>query len=78
MPLYNFKNTETEEITEIVLRVSELDQFKEDNPLLKMVFLKAPALISGQKSALSMAGHGWQDHLKAIKKGAGDTNTIKT
>lgn len=78
MPIYNFRNTETEEITETLLRISELDQFKEDNPLLTMVHLKAPALISGQKSALTMAGHGWKDHLKAIQKGAGNSNTIKT
>ncbi len=78
MPIYNFKNSETGEITETHLRISELDQFKEDNPLLSTVHLKAPALISGQKSALTMAGHGWKDHLKAIKKGAGGTNTIKT
>jgi predicted nucleic acid-binding Zn ribbon protein len=34
MPTYIFKNTETEEIFEQQMRISELDQFKENNPQL--------------------------------------------
>ena len=35
MPTYTFKDTNTGEVTEKVLRISELDQFKADNPHLK-------------------------------------------
>tara|TARA_R110002096_G_scaffold69149_9_gene166468 strand:- start:15371 stop:15607 length:237 start_codon:yes stop_codon:yes gene_type:complete len=78
MPTYTFKHKETEEITEEFLRVSELDQFKLDNEHLLQVILRAPMLVSGQKSALTIAGGGWQDHLKAIKKTSGKENTINT
>ena len=32
MPTYVFRNTDTDEIVEHEMKMSELDQFKEDNP----------------------------------------------
>lgn len=37
MPTYTFKNKETGEVTERILKMSELDLFKIDNPLLETV-----------------------------------------
>lgn len=34
MPTYVFKNNNSEELFEIEMRISELDQFKQDNPNL--------------------------------------------
>lgn len=78
MPVYNFKNKETGEITEVTLRISELDQYKADNPLLESVILSAPNLTSGYKSARQLAGSEWNNHLNNIKKSSGKGNTIKT
>jgi len=78
MPLYEFRNTETDELVEQFMKISEYDQFNIDNPQLVRTFTKAPALVSGTKSALTMAGSGWSEHLGRIKKGAGEGNTIKT
>ena len=32
MPTYRFRNTETDEIFDVVMRMSEYDQYKETNP----------------------------------------------
>jgi predicted nucleic acid-binding Zn ribbon protein len=78
MPIYNFRSTETGEITEVTLRISQLDQYKTDNPQLEQVHLSAPGLTSGNKSARQLAGSDWNDLLKGIKKNSGKGNTIKT
>lgn len=78
MPIYNFRSTETGEITEVTLRISQLDQYKTDNPQLEQVHLSAPGLTSGHKSARQLAGSDWNDLLKGIKKSSGKGNTIKT
>ena len=38
MPTYKFRNTETGEVTEHVMRIAALDKFKEDNPTLERYF----------------------------------------
>lgn len=76
MPTYIFRNIETEEIEEHYMKISELDQFKEDNPQLK-IQLQGMNMISDHKSTLTRAGSDWQDMLKRMKKTAGKGNTIK-
>jgi len=78
MPIYNFRSKETGEITEVTLRISQLDQYKTDNPQLEQVHLSAPGLASGHKSARQLAGSDWNDLLKGIKNNSGKGNTIKT
>jgi len=38
MPLYEFLNTETNQVEEISLKMSELDKFKEEHPHMKRHF----------------------------------------
>jgi len=76
MPTYVFRNTDTDEIVEHEMKMSELDQFKEDNPKLK-IQLQPLSPISDHKSAMTRAGSEWQDKLKEMKKKAGRGNTIK-
>ena len=78
MPNYDFKHKETGEIKEITLSVSKYDEWKANNPDWERHYSTAPSLVSGSKSALTMAGKDWQSHLSEIKKGAGKANTIKT
>ena len=78
MPIYEFKNNETDEVTEVTLKISEYDQYIKDNPNMTRVYTKAPALTSGHKSARQLAGSDWNDHLKRIKANSGKDNTIKT
>lgn len=76
MPTYVFKNTNTDEIEEHFLKISELDEFKENNPHL-VSQLGTPGMVSDTKSTLTRAGGEWQDFLKGMKKGSGRGNTIK-
>lgn len=78
MPIYEFRNTETDEVFDVSLRMSEYDQYIKENPNLVRHYSKAPGLTSGSKSALTTAGKDWEGHLNRIKKGAGRDNTIKT
>jgi len=78
MPIYDFKNKETDEVIEVNVKIADYDNFLKDNPHLTRHFTSTPALVSAGKSTLSTAGDGWKDHLNRIKKGSGRGNTIKT
>jgi len=43
MPTYDFRNKQTGEVTEHIMRMSELDTFKEANPHLEQTITRAPA-----------------------------------
>lgn len=77
MPVYEFKNSETNEIVEKILRISEYDDFLKDNPELVRHFSTAPSLTSDSISPLTRAGKEWENHLSNIKKNSGRDNTIK-
>ena len=79
MPQYDFINKETGEVTEVLLRISEYDQYLSDNPEWERYFAaeSAPKIVAGVKSTMAMAGKGWETHLTNIKKGAGRDNSIK-
>tara|TARA_E500000331_G_C17081853_1_gene637264 strand:+ start:633 stop:863 length:231 start_codon:yes stop_codon:yes gene_type:complete len=38
MPNYDFKNTETGEITEVFMSIYDLDKYKEENPHMERYF----------------------------------------
>jgi hypothetical protein len=79
MPQYDFRNKETGEVTEVLLRISEYDQWLSDNPEWTRYFPadSAPKIVSGVKSTMRLAGSQWNEHLTNIKKGSDKTNTIK-
>lgn len=78
MPVYEFRNKDTQEVTEVVLKISEYDNYLSENPQLERYYSTAPSLTSGHKTARQLAGTEWNDHLKRIKKSSGRDNTIKT
>lgn len=47
MPVYTFRDVETNEIFDISMRMSELDEYKQENPNHERYFDEVPALISG-------------------------------
>jgi hypothetical protein len=79
MPQYDFRNKETGEVTEVLLRISEYDQYLSDNPEWERYFAvgSGPKIVAGVKSPMRMAGKGWETHLTNIKKGSGRDNSIK-
>lgn len=47
MPNYTFKDVNTGEITETFMKISELDEFKENNPHLTQLVMGAPSITGG-------------------------------
>lgn len=67
MPTYNFKNNDTGETFEIVLRMSELDQYKLDNPHLTQFLTGSPGIIGGTNLGAKVPD--WhKDNMKEMKK----------
>ena len=81
MPTYNFRNLETGEETELMMRMSELDEYKENNPHLQQFLTKAPSIGDAHRLGVVKTPDSFNDLLKHIKKGnsKGTTeSTIKT
>ena len=78
MPTYDFRNKETDEYEEHVLKISEYDQFIEDHPELERVILSAPSFnysSHAQGSVTDIAAKkdkGWKEVLQKI----GEQNPI--
>lgn len=64
MPIYTFRNTQTGEEKDYTLRISELDQFKSDNPHLTQIITPKGMISSHNIKPDS----GFRDVLKSIKK----------
>lgn len=65
MPIYQYRNHQTKQIEEHMVRIAEADQFLEDNPHLKRVPV-APKL--GQRINLrSQISDGFKDVLNKAK-----------
>ena len=64
MPFYDFMNEHTGESESHLLKISELDKFKEDNPHLKQQILGAPSTISGDGGIKN--DDGWKENLARI------------
>ena len=68
MPTYTFRNKETDEQFEETLRMSELDQYREDHPELKMIINTAPGIADNVRLGRVKPSDGFRDRLKDIKK----------
>lgn len=75
MPVYTIRNNDTEEYTEVTMSYAQFKEFLQGNPEYSQVF-KMPATVSGRMSTHRMAGEGWQDVLKKVKKASGKDNKI--
>ena len=68
MPLYEFKNLNTGEIEEHTMRISELDEFKKNNPHLERHITGSPGLSDPARMGLVKPAAGFRDLLKSMKK----------
>jgi hypothetical protein len=64
MPEYVFKNKETGELRSVILKISELDQYKEDNPDW-VNQIQTPSISSGRSTA--KPDSGFRELLRNIK-----------
>lgn len=80
MPTYSFENINTGEEVTIEMKISELDQFKKDNPELVQIFSNSsasivdPVLLGVKKPPREFQ----KEVLGKIKKGSGRDNTLGT
>ena len=68
MPIYTFKNLNTQEIEEHTLRISEYDKFKEDNPHLERYIDGSPGMSDPVRLGLVKPSDGFREVLRNIKK----------
>ncbi len=70
MPIYTFKNLNTDEIEEHTLRISEYDKFKEDNPHLERYIDGSPGMSDPVRLGLKKPSDGFREVLRKIQKGS--------
>ena len=67
MPTYEFRNIQTGEVTEHIMKISELDEFKSKNPNLERTITQAPAFGDPTKlSASRKYDTGFKEVLQRI------------
>jgi len=76
MPTYSFKNTLTGDISDITLRITELDTYRENNPHLSLHHSSSANIV--RNSGKLKPDDGFRDVLKSIKKASGRGANINT
>ena len=66
LPTYNFRNTETGEELEITMRISELDEYKLNNPVMQQYLKSAPRIVGGVGTNLKV-DDGFREVLSKVK-----------
>ena len=67
MPSYEFRDTETGELSTVFLKISEYDDYKINNPHLERYHGTPPKLIAGLDSSGGKLPEGFKDKLREIK-----------
>ena len=67
MPTYEFRNKETGEVIEVVMKMSELDEYKKNNPHLERYITGSPGLSDPARLGLVKPAAGFRDLLKNMK-----------
>lgn len=67
MPTYSFKDKNTGEINEVVMKISELEEFRKNNPHLESYITGAPGLSDPARLGLVKPAQGFRDLLKNMK-----------
>jgi hypothetical protein len=67
MPTYEFKDTNTGETFEKILKISEYDQFKKDNPHLQQIISSGQNVIESARLGRMKPDQGFRDLLSSMK-----------
>ena len=68
MPTYEFRDKSTGDVFSKMLKISELDDYKSNNPQHEQVISSAPKTIGGRTFSGGSLPEGFKDKLKDIKK----------
>ena len=74
MAIYKFKNKETKEIIEISMKISELDEFKINNPLLERYIDSTASIQNSISLGRTKPDKNFTERLNQINKNAGNKN----
>ena len=66
MPTYSFRNKETGDIFDQVMRISEREEFLKNNPQLETVITGAPAFTGDHISAVKKYDSGFKEVLQRV------------
>ena len=66
MPTYDILNTETDEVEEVFMSISEKEKYLKDNPHLRQTFTKVASIVSGTISAGNVDNHGFKEVLQKV------------
>lgn len=68
MPTYSFRNKETSEEFDLVLKMSERETFLQENPHLEQIHTSAPRCIEAARLGRMKPDQGFRDVLKSMKQ----------
>lgn len=66
MPTYDFRNTETGEVFEKIMKIAEKEQYLIDNPQLEQALLTAPAMGDSVRLGIRKSDNGFKEVLQKI------------
>lgn len=66
MPTYTFKNLNTGEFEEHIMKISELDSFKESNPHLERALVDAPSFGDPVRLGVRRIDNGFREVLSRV------------
>jgi len=66
MPTYDILNTETNEVEEVFMTISEKEKYLKDNPHMKQHYTKVAGIVSGTISAGNVDNHGFKEVLQKV------------
>jgi len=67
MPTYEFQDTNTGEVFEKILKISEREAFLEDNPHLKQIISSGQTVIESARLGRMKPDQGFRDLLSGMK-----------
>jgi len=76
MPIYQYKNEETGEVTDKFMSISDMEQFEIDNPHMKKI-IQPVAFGDAMRLGVKKTDDSFNDILKTIKKRS-PGSTVKT
>lgn len=77
MPIYSFRDTETDEVFDIMMSIKDLDEYKTQHPTHERYIDGAPNIVSGVSIKDKVAG-GFRDVLSKISDAHPDSPLADT
>jgi hypothetical protein len=76
MPIYNFHNKDTGEITERFMSIASMEQFLVENPHMEIHYSAPPAIGDTVRMGMKKTPESFRHLLKNISKRAGRRSTV--